>query len=218
METEILFLDPHIAVCLKPAGVVSEEGGMPDLLRARTGGECYCVHRLDKAAGGVMVYARTAQAAAAISAAIAAGKMEKEYLAVVQGVPDEPEGSFHDLLFHDTGRNKTYVVSRPRRGVREASLDYALIETRRVEGKDLSAVRIRLHTGRSHQIRVQFASRGMPLAGDPRYGSDLRSCPLALWSRSLRFPHPADGRDICFSCPPPDCFPWDAFSLHNLDF
>ena len=153
METEILYTDPQLVVCIKPAGRVSEEGGMPEQLRAQTGGECYCVHRLDKAAGGVMVYARTAQAAAALSSAIAAGRMEKEYLAVVQGVPAEPEGSFCDLLFHDAGRNKTYVVSRPRRGVREALLDYALIETRSREGKDLSAVRIRLHTGRSHQDR-----------------------------------------------------------------
>ena len=214
METEILCADPQIVVCLKPVGIDSEQG-MGELLRERLGGESYCVHRLDKQIGGVMVFARTKQAAAALSALIASGQMKKEYLAVAQGVPQEEKGSMSDLLYHDAARNKSYVVARPRRGVKEARLDYELLETREVEDRTLSALRITLHTGRSHQIRVQFASRGMPLVGDGRYGSAIRSCPIALWSESLRFPHPQDGRERSFSAPPPDRFPWTGFSLHN---
>ena len=214
MEIEILYDDPQITLCLKSPGIDSETG-MPALLRERLGGEHFCVHRLDKQVGGLMVYARTKQGAAALSAAIAAGRMKKGYLALAQGVPEEKKGSMRDLLYHDAARNKSYVVTRRRRGVKEALLDYELLETREIEGRPLSALRIRLHTGRSHQIRVQFASRGMPLVGDGRYGSELRSLPLALWSESLRFPHPADGREMGCSAPLPDQFPWTEFSLHN---
>ena len=216
MEIEILYRDPHIAVCLKPPGIVSEEEGMPALLRGELGGECYCVHRLDKAVGGVMVYARTKRSAAALSSAVAAGGMQKEYLAVAQGTPKEKNGSMRDLLYHDAARNKSFVAARPRRGVKEALLDYELIESVPCEGRTLSALRIILHTGRSHQIRVQFASRGMPLVGDARYGSAFRGCPLALRSARLRFPHPVSGEEMSFSAPPPEDFPWGYFSLHNI--
>ena len=214
METEILCADPQIVVCLKPVGIDSEQG-MCALLREQLSGDFFCVHRLDKQVGGVMVFARTRQAAAALSALIAAGQMKKGYLAVAQGAPDEEKGSMSDLLYHDAARNKSYVVTRPRRGVKEALLDYELLETRKVGDRTLSLLRITLHTGRSHQIRVQFASRGMPLVGDGRYGSAIRECPIALWSESLRFPHPQDGRERSFSAPPPDRFPWTEFSLHN---
>lgn len=215
METEILYSDPQLAVCLKPCGVDSEQG-MPKLLSDALGGEFFCVHRLDKPVGGVMVFARTKQAAAALSAAIAAGALRKEYLAVVQGAPEKERDSLCDLVFHDAARNKSYVVTRPRRGVKEALLDYELLGTAAYEGTTLSALRIALHTGRSHQIRVQLSSRGMPLAGDGRYGSAIRGCPLALWSARLSFPHPSDGREKDFSCPPPATFPWTEFGLHNI--
>ena len=211
MEIEILFKDPHIVVCLKPSGVVSESGGMPALLSETLGGEFLCVHRLDRSVGGVMVYARTRQAAAALSSTIAAGGMEKEYLAVVQGAPEKEKGSMRDLLYHDTARNKSFVVTRPRRGVKEALLDYELLASKEYGSLTLSALRIALHTGRSHQIRVQFASRGMPLVGDGRYGSAIRGCPLALWSERLRFAHPVTGEEMCFSAAPPGGFPWDLF-------
>lgn len=215
MESKILFEDGELVVCLKPAGLLSETGGMPEMLQNDLGGTFFCVHRLDRAAGGVMVYARTKRAAAELSAQIAAGGMRKEYLAVVQGVPPEPKGSFCDLLYHDAARNKSFVVNRPRRGVREAKLDYELLGTVEREGERLSALRITLLTGRSHQIRVQFASRSLPLIGDARYGSRIRGCDLALWSAALRFSHPSDGRELSFSAPPPACFPWTLFSLHN---
>ena len=140
---------------------------MPALLRDQLGGEVFCVHRLDRAVGGVMVYARTKKAAASLSAAIAAGGMRKEYLAVVQGVPDEPRGELRDLLYYDAARSKSYVVTRPRRGVKEALLDYKLVDSTEWEGHTLSALRILLHTGRSHQIRVQLRQRDPP----PRTGA-----------------------------------------------
>ena len=213
MEAEILYRDSALAVCLKRPGLLSEEGGMPALLREALGGEIYCVHRLDKAVGGVMVYARTKEASAALSAAAARGALEKEYLAVVQGVPTEERGTLRDLLYHDAARNKSYVVTRARRGVREAVLDYRLLGSAAYEGAALSALRIVLHTGRSHQIRVQFASRGLPLVGDGKYGASLRGGALALWSASLGFPHPLTGEKLRFSAPPPEAFPWDLFKF-----
>ena len=212
MEIEILFQDQSILVCLKPPGVLSETGGMPELLEKAAGGSVFCVHRLDRAVGGVMVYARTKEAAAALSAAIAAGRMEKRYLAVVCGRPDEEKGSLKDLLYHDPAHNKSFVVRRMRRGVREAELSYETLESAEVDGNMLSLLSVTLVTGRSHQIRVQFASRSLPLAGDGRYGSPVRDCDIALWSHSLAFPHPVTGEELRFSAPPPGRFPWTEFN------
>ena len=199
--------DKAMILCVKPAGVISEGGGMPALLREKTGcREIFCVHRLDRETAGLMVYAKTARAAASLSAAITAGAFHKEYLAVVQGRPAS-EGELRDLLYRDAARNKSYVVQRMRKGVREAVLRYRVLETR--EG--LSLVRIALATGRSHQIRVQFASRGMPLAGDKKYGSGYRDWPLALWAASLSFPHPLTGETVSRELPPPAELPWTLF-------
>jgi len=216
MEIKILYEDEQLAVCIKPNGVDSERG-VPELLSEALDGEFFCVHRLDKPTGGVMVYARTREAAAVLSASFAEGRTQKQYLAAVQGAPEEERGSFRDLLYHDAARGKSYVVQRPRRGVKEALLDYELLESAEVEGRTVSLLRIALRTGRSHQIRVQLASRGMPLVGDGRYGSALRALPLGLWAESLRFPHPADGREIAFSCAPTEILPWTAFGLHNAE-
>ncbi len=198
MELNILYQDRDVVLCVKPAGVVSEEGGMPELLRAQTGArDIYCVHRLDKAVGGLMVYAKTKAAAAALSRQIAAGTMEKTYLALCCG--DAPDGGeMRDLLYHDAAKNKSFVVKRERRGVREALLRYETLA--RKNGRSL--VRVSLVTGRSHQIRVQFASRGLPLLGDRRYGGE--SAPtLALFCHSLRFQHPKTGAPLSFEAEPP---------------
>ena len=211
MDTVILFQDSEVLVCLKPAGVLSETGGMPERLEKETDGSIYCVHRLDRAVGGVMVYARTREAAAALSASIAAGRMEKRYLAVVCGCPEEERARLKDLLYHDASRNKSYVVRRMRRGVREAELSYERLATAEADGKTLSLLGVTLFTGRSHQIRVQFASRGLPLTGDGRYGSPVRDCEIALWASSLAFPHPVTGKEMRFSAPPPERFPWILF-------
>lgn len=204
-EATILYQDGAVVVCIKPVGVDSQ-AGMCDLLKTQLGGKVFCVHRLDREVSGVMVYARSSAAAAALGKAITAGALEKEYLAVCEGTPTPSAGEMRDLLYHDASKNKSYVVKRPRRGVREALLDYMLLETR--EG--LSLVRVRLHTGRSHQIRVQFASRTHPLAGDSRYGAKTRGG-IALWSHSLAFPHPESGETLCFSAPPPETPPWTLF-------
>ncbi len=206
MELTILFQDRDIVLCVKPVGVVSEEGGMPELLREQTGAkEIFCVHRLDKAVGGLMVYAKTKAAAASLSRQIAEGAMEKEYLAICRG--DAPDGGeMRDLLYHDAAKNKSFVVKRERRGVREAILHYETLSRQ----NGCSLVRVKLVTGRSHQIRVQFASRGLPLLGDRRYGGE--SAPrLALWCRALRFAHPKTGAPLSFEAAPPEEAPWDAF-------
>lgn len=208
MQPEILYKDKYIAVAIKPAGVMSESPGMPELLRDSLGGEFFCVHRLDAGVGGVMVFARTRQAAARLSDAVVQRRITKEYFAVVQGCPEQERGVLRDLLFHDKARNKTYVVDRMRRGVKEAELEYTVLES----GKDISLLQIGLHTGRSHQIRVQFASRAMPLLGDSRYGSKYRNCGIALWAGRLRFPHPFDEKTLDFRQAPPEVYPWTEFT------
>lgn len=204
---DILYEDKELLVCIKPMGVLSETGGMPELLREATGHDSFfCVHRLDRAVGGLMVYAKTREAAASLSSQIAAGKLEKDYLAVVHGQP-EAQGVMKDLLFHDAARNKSYVVKRMRKGVREAELSFRVL----ADKDGLSLVRIQLKTGRSHQIRVQFASRGMPLVGDSLYGSPCRNSRIALWSESLSFVHPKTGKKLHRAAPPPDSWPWTLF-------
>ncbi len=208
MDIKILYADRDIAVCLKPAGINSENEGMPALLSGQLNKkEIYCVHRLDMAVGGVMVYALSKEAAAGLSAQIASRQMKKEYLAIVHGRPEEDCGTLHDLLFRDRAKNKSYVVKRRRAGVREAELEYKCLESK----EDKSLVHVTLHTGRSHQIRVQFSSRKMPLLGDVKYGSLYRNCPIALWSAALSFIHPVSGELIHFEhLPAPEHY-WKDF-------
>ena len=208
MDAVILHEDRDIVVCVKPVGTLSEKGGMPEILvQSCAAKEIYTVHRLDRAVGGVMVYAKTAEAAAKLSAAMGAGDFKKQYQAVVHGRPAEDSGVMRDLLFKDSAKNKSYVVKRMRKGVKEAELEYSVIESR----ADMSLVKITLHTGRSHQIRVQFSSRKMPLVGDVKYGSSRKDCNIALWSASLAFPHPKSGERMCFSANPPEVYPWTEF-------
>lgn len=206
MSTVILYEDRDVCVCLKPPGTVSEEGGLPRILSDELGGSFYCVHRLDKAVGGVMVYARNERAAAALSKQTAERKMEKYYLAVVPDGLDADEGTMEDLLFRDREKNKSFVVKRMRRGVKDAKLDYLVLERR----DGLALVKIRLHTGRSHQIRCQFSSRRCPILGDGKYGSAERREDIALWSASLSFEHPVKREKMEFSALPQGAF-WDSF-------
>ncbi len=178
---EILYSNRELAVCIKPVGLDAEQQ-VPEALKAALGGEVFPVHRLDKNVGGVMVYARTKQAAARLSEAVQEGTMVKEYLAMVHGQPPA-QGDWEDLLFKDSRKNKVFVVNRQRAGVKSARLEYKCLSA-----GEQSLVRIRLHTGRSHQIRVQFSSRGFPLVGDHKYGSrDAATAPM-LFSCCIRFP------------------------------
>ncbi len=204
---EILYQDKQIVVCVKPVGLTSEEGdnGLPGELRRLLGGEIYPVHRLDQNVGGIMVYARGKEAAASMSRMVQENRLVKEYLAVVASVPHPQEGILEDYLWKDSGKNKVFVVKRPRKGVKLAKLSYRVLQS-----GDRSLVQVRLFTGRSHQIRVQFASRGWPLVGDHKYGSrDLEKAP-ALFSFRLTFPHPKSGEELTFMRLPEN-EPWSTF-------
>ena len=179
---ELFYTTPDLVACRKPVGVDSEHG-LPELLARELGGSFYPVHRLDLGVGGLMVFARNKQAAAEMSGLIARGQLQKEYLALVHGCPEESEGRMEDLLWKDSRKNKVFVVKRPRAGVRPAALRYRVVRS----GEE-SLIRVYLETGRSHQIRVQFASRGYPLVGDHKYGSRSRETQIHLFSAALEFP------------------------------
>ena len=210
----ILYEDPHLLLIEKPVGIPSQESKgdcVPKRLHEQ-GFAIKVVHRLDKPTGGVMVYARTDMAAAKLSALVGQhDRFQKEYLAVVHGVPAETEGTFTDLLYHDVRKNKSYVVDHQRKGVREAKLDFVVLETVTTEEGAFSLVRVRLHTGRTHQIRVQFASRKMPLYGDSRYGG-VKGAHLGLWSHRLTLPHPLSRETLtAVSNPNWNVAPWCYF-------
>jgi len=206
---ELIYTDPDIVVCVKPGGVRStdEPGGVPELVRLALGepkAQMRTVHRLDQVVSGLMVLARTEQAASELSRQIRDNEFEKEYLAVVHGCPEAAEGTLRDLLVRDKARRMTLVAEAPGKGVQEALLDYRVVN--RNDG--MSRVRIGLRTGRTHQIRVQFSSRGMPLVGERKYSTLEDGCPIALWSCRLAFCHPTLGKRMTFSLAPPEVFPW----------
>ena len=214
---EFLYLDKRIAVCIKPAGVLStdEPGGMPSLVREALGDERACVrtvHRLDRPVGGVMVLARSVKAASELSRQVREGIFNKEYLAVVHGVPDQAQGRMEDLLARDKVRRLTYVTDVPGPDARPAALEYECIESR----GGMSLVHVRLLTGRTHQIRCQFASRGMPLAGDRKYGAQTGETDIGLWSYKLSFMHPETGEKMTFLHKTPHIQPFSPFDAQNF--
>lgn len=203
----IVYADETIVVCVKPAGVLSTDspGGLPELLRQELGTDNFrTVHRLDQVVGGLMVLARRARAASDLSRQIRDGQFEKEYLAVVHGHPQSPEGTLTDLLLRDKATRTTRVVTEAGKDVQPASLSYRVVN----QNETMTRVRIRLHTGRTHQIRVQFSSRGMPLVGERKYSEKEDGCDIALWSCRLAFLHPKTQQPMEFYLEPPAVYPW----------
>ena len=204
---ELIYQDKDIVVCIKPAGVKStdEPGGLPGLVRQALGDtNVRTVHRLDQVVSGLMVLARRAKAASELSRQIRENEFEKEYLAVVHGCPGASEGTLRDLLYRDKTQRMTLVAQELAKDVQEAVLDYRVL----CQKEDMTRVRIKLHTGRTHQIRVQFSSRGMPLVGEKKYSTLEDPCQIALWSYRLAFNHPYTGERMEFIHEPPAVFPW----------
>ena len=208
-KLEILYMDPDILVCIKPARVLStdEPGGLPSLVRTALGNEkadVRTVHRLDRVVSGIMVLARNAKTASELSRQIREDAFEKEYLAVVHGKPEADAGTFTDLLYRDKARRMTMVASAPAKGIQEAILDYTVLNCT----EEMSRVKVLLKTGRTHQIRVQFSSRGFPLVGERKYCTLEDPCEIALWSHRIGFVHPSTGKRMEFSKEPPAVYPW----------
>lgn len=204
---EICYQDPDIIVCVKPARVLStdEPGGLPDLLRQQLHIEdVRTVHRLDRVVSGLMVLACNARSASNLSQQIRENQFQKEYLAVIHGYANEKD-TLKDLLYRDKARRMTMVTDTPAKGAQEAILHYQRLST----AENMSKVRIQLVTGRTHQIRVQFASRQMPLVGERKYAENNDPCEIALWSYRLAFLHPKTGEQLEFIHQPPAIYPWN---------
>lgn len=214
---KLLYQDKYLCVAIKPAGVLStdEAGGMPELVREALGDRHACVrtvHRLDRVVSGLMVLARTPEAASELSRQIREQEFQKSYLAVLHGVPERTQDTLVDLLLRDKRERKTYVAAQPGKGVQEAILDYKTLQS----SAEMSLVQIWLKTGRTHQIRAQFSARELPLVGDRKYSTLEDGCNIALWSYQLAFTHPHSGKALEFSCPPPETVPWTMFSMEGL--
>lgn len=207
---EILFENNDFVACVKPVGVNSQNDKTEDmvkLLSVQLNTPIFPVHRLDTAVGGTMVFAKNRKTAALLSKQISDGTFKKKYLAVVTGTPPKECDVLEDLLFKDSSKNKSFVVKSERRGVKRASLQYETLSA----ASGFSLVKVLLHTGRTHQIRVQFASRKMPLVGDGKYGSRDNRCSVALWSYELSFMYKGD--EISFlSKPNFNQYPWQYFN------
>ena len=213
---DIRYIDERVIVCIKPSGVLStdEEGGLPQLLQEQLGLEHRprTVHRLDRVVSGLMVLARGAKSASILSRQVMEHSFGKEYLAVIHGCPSEKQGTLTDLLGRDKARKMTFVADAPGKDIQQAVLDYEVLG----EADGLSLTHVTLHTGRTHQIRVQFSSRGFPLVGERKYSTLEDGCPIALWSCRVQFEHPFSGEPMEFSALPPTQRPWESF--HLVDF
>lgn len=211
-QFSIVHQDDSFLVCIKPARVLStdEPGGMPELARSALRDPQACVrtvHRLDRVVSGLMVLARTPQAASELSRQIREDEFQKEYLAIIHGHPAESSGTMRDLLLRNKPERKTYVVQEMAKGVQEAILNYQTLG----ETEAFTKVAIELITGRTHQIRCQFSARDLPLVGDRKYSLNEDHCEIALWSHRLSFRHPVSGEPVNFTAPHPDEYPWNLF-------
>jgi len=206
---DFLYIDDDILVAIKPPRILStdEPGGMPDLVRQALSdpdADVRTVHRLDRVVSGLMVLARNPAAASELSRQIRENIFTKEYLAIVHGCPECRNGTMQDLLMRDKARKMTMITNEPGKNVQEAILHYQVIS----KNPQLSRVRIQLVTGRTHQIRVQFSGRGMPLVGERKYAPGTDDCEIALWSHHIGFVHPRSGKRMDFEQKPPEIYPW----------
>lgn len=160
------------------------------------------VHRLDKLTSGIVMYSKDERTTARLSELFKDKKIEKTYLAIVEGKCDTKNGSMEDFLYFDRKKNKSFVVKKERKGVKKAKLNFSLLAYGRIDEKDVSLVKINLETGRTHQIRVQFSSRHMPVLGDRRYGSKINTNGIMLHSSRLSFTHPVTKENICLTSIP----------------
>lgn len=211
-EFKLLHSEASFLICLKPARVRStdEPGGVPQLCRAALGdptADVRTVHRLDQVVSGLMVLARGKASASELSRQIRENEFGKEYLAVVHGRPDQASATLTDLLLRNKAERKTYVTTEPGKDVQQAVLDYQTL----AESDEFTMIRIQLRTGRTHQIRCQFSSRGLPLVGDRKYSLNNDPCEIALWSSKISFRHPLTGSFQTFTASPPDEYPWNLF-------
>ncbi|WP_410768490.1 RluA family pseudouridine synthase [Fontibacillus sp. BL9] len=218
----ILYEDNHLLGIEKPVNVPTQEdaSGDPDLLtllkedireRYRKPGNVYLglVHRLDRPVGGAMIFAKTSKAASRLSDAVRTRRFDKCYTAVVRGLPPGQSGRLTDTLLKDERTNTVSVVPKGTPGGKEAILDYRVLGSLPEEG--LSLVQIKLHTGRSHQIRVQFSQLGCPLYGDQKYGSAVNKPgeQISLWSLYVGVPHPVTKEPVDLVSIPPRLYPWN---------
>ena len=218
---EILYKDADLLVCVKPQGIPSQPdpSGCLDMTaylkeqleREGERNDIFVIHRLDRATGGIMVYARNKKSAASLSELVAKKDgFEKHYLAVAAGEPSEKVGNMTDYIFRDSTQKKAFIVKSERRGAKLASLDYEVVKTAEIDGKTFSLFSIKLNTGRFHQIRAQLSSRGMPIYGDGKYGSRNKAPNFALWANKVSFTH--RGKQMQFARDPDfDSAPWSIF-------
>ncbi len=214
MDLKIIYEDNDILVIVKPVGILSEnspkgEKGIISYFETELNKNIFLLHRLDKDVGGVMVFAKNKKAASALSTDIANRNLQKYYLCITEGIPENRSGIYEDLLFKDSKKNKSFVVKRERKGVRKASLEYEVLK--KLENKAL--IRVLLHTGRTHQIRVQFSSRKTPLCGDKKYGGrDEKFDKIALYSHKISLTHPTTKETMIFESEPDfNTYPWSIF-------
>lgn len=219
---DILYEDKNIISLVKPAGYLCEESdSKPSVvnfirehkMKNNENKDVFTVHRLDVLTSGVMIFAKNKAYAGKLSAIVGDhNEFLKEYLVIVEGVPKEKNGECRDFLFKDSSKKKSFVVKKMRKGVKEAFLKYELLDVKTVEEKTYSLIKVRLFTGRTHQIRVQFSSRKMPVLGDGKYGSRNSNCNLALFSHKLSFKNPIDKKEITVSALPNfHEYPWHIF-------
>lgn len=223
-KIKIIYEDNHLLVAVKPQNMLSQADntGDDDILtllkeylkeKYNKPGNVYLglVHRLDRPVGGVMIFARTSKAASRLSEQVRIRDFDKTYLAITRGRFKSRSGTLEHFLIKDEKTNIVSVAASEGNGAKKALLDYEVIG----EKDELSLVRIKLHTGRSHQIRVQFSASGHPLLGDRKYGNENGSQPehIALWSAEIACRHPVTKEEMVFSCNPPREFPWNAFEI-----